>query len=306
MKKRSIAIIGSINRDIITTEEGDTKESLGGILYNTLSLSGIGQNLFEIFPVSYVGSRTKKDLLEILKDYPNVSLKGIIEIEGEINTNRLVYVSKNERRETTNFTVGEITFSMIEPFLTTDVLLFNFISGYDVSIDTVEEVRKKTGSLIFADVHSLVLKKEKGIRTFQTIENWEEWAQNIDILQMNTKELLFFTNRPRMALTRRTIRDSIQSILTTGVKIVLVTAGEEGAYLGYRDRVFFLEQQYSPVVKDTTGCGDIFSSSFISKFLETGDPLLSGEWATLVSGKATQYIGLDKCRSVKRFKGDLQ
>lgn len=300
----SIAIIGTINLDIIISKKGERTESLGGILYNTLSLSEIGKNLIEIFPVTYIGSNTKEKLLKILNSHPNISTKGVKETGVGTNINFLEYINDNERKETTNFLTDAISYRMLEPFLSSDILLFNFISGYDVSLETIKKVRRKSDSIIFLDVHSLVLKRKKGKRVFQTIKNWEDWVRNIDIIQMNAKELLYFTANPhrKEKIKKEIIQETIKMLLKKGLKIVLVTSGEKGVYLGYRDGLYFFKQKYKSVVKDTTGCGDIFSSSFLTKYLISKDPFISCEYANLVTGFSTKDKGIKKCRGGGLFK----
>lgn len=295
----NVTVVGTINHDIIISQKGERKESLGGILYNILTLSEIGKKTIQIFPVTYIGSYKKEEFLNILKKHQNISTKGIKYIRGKININILEYINDNERKETTDFFTDEITYAMIKPFLSSDVLLFNFISGYDISIETIEKVRKNSNSIIFLDVHSLVLKKTKGERLFYPVKNWEKWVNSIDIIQMNTKELLFFTGYPSSGRkpNKKIIKEIISLLLKKGIIIVLITSGEEGVYLGYRNDVYFFKQKYKSVVKDTTGCGDIFSSSFLAKFLFSKDPFISCEYANNVSGLSTKDTGISKCSS---------
>lgn len=308
MRAVKVAIIGTINLDIIVSKQGKRTESLGGILYNILSLSEIGKDFVKVFPITYIGSDTKERFLKILKRYPNISVRGIYENRRGTNINLLEYINDNKRRETTTFFTEEIKYKMIEPFLSSDILLFNFIAGYDVSLETLKMVRRNSKSTIFLDVHSLVLKKKKGERVFYPIKNWKDWVKNIDIIQMNTKELLFFTGIPPRTekIDREIVKKTIKLLLTKSLNIVLVTSGEEGVYLGYRDNVYFFEQKYKSVVKDTTGCGDIFSSSFLVKYLVSKDPFISCEYANNVSGMSTRDTGIKKCSSTRFFEINIK
>jgi hypothetical protein len=281
MKSPSITVIGTINYDIIVPQKGIRYESLGGILYNVISLSVLSNNTYRIIPVTYIGLQTKERLKTILSEHPCVLQEGIKEIEEEINCNILKYLNDNERIETTTFRTGEIPYEMIEPYLHTDCLLFNFISGYDVSLDTMKLVRENTHGLIFFDVHSLVLEKSVNERPFRKISNWKEWIHYTDIVQMNTTELSYFTCNQKIP--------------------VLITAGEYGVYLGFDKHVSFFPQKFTSTVKDTTGCGDIFSASFLVRYLTTKDPYLACEFANLTAGFVTIESGLNKCDVLRQL-----
>jgi sugar/nucleoside kinase (ribokinase family) len=302
MNVRRIAVVGTVNRDIIITRTGARTESLGGILYNTLSLAELGNRKFEIFPVTYIASDVKTALLEMIAERKAISPEGISMLPGATNMNLLRYVNENERKETTEFHTPSIPLAMIVPFFHCDVLLFNFISGYDVTLDTLKSVRRKTNALIFVDVHSMVLKKAAhGERTFVSVEDWRMWARQADIIQMNAKELVYFTghesrtSQPDQGIVRALMRQ----IMSSGPRFVLVTAGARGVFLGAYNAIHFFRQKYAAPVKDTTGCGDIFTASFIAKLLVTKDVFVSCEYANVLAGLATREPGIKKCFALK-------
>lgn len=304
MQLSRIAIIGSINRDIIVTERGISHESLGGILYNLLALAELGQNVLNLYPITFIGSDREKNLLHMLCCRKGISLEGISALSGNTNTNRLVYINDNERRETAQFCTPAITFEMIAPYLNCDILLFNFIAGYDVSLQTLKTVRAKTHATLFMDVHSLVLEQTTtGVRTFHSVRNWRQWAAQIDILQMNTRELLFFTGCTKHAKENdeTTVRTLISEIVQSGPRFVLITAGNRGIYLGTRKRIFFFPQRYTAPVADSTGCGDIFTAAFLARLLVSGDPFIACDYANTLAGLATHTEGIKKCFALKHF-----
>ncbi|TET23177.1 MAG: carbohydrate kinase family protein, partial [Candidatus Cloacimonadota bacterium] len=217
---------------------------------------------------------------------------GITETSQGTNTNILRYINDNERRETTEYFTDEIPYNKIKSFLSCDILLFNFIAGYDVSIKTLKKIRSHTQATIFLDVHSMVLKKKNAERAYSTVNDWEAWIQFVDIIQMNIQELYYFTGR---MFSKEKPDEAILFLLQKGLKMVLITSGGSGVYLGYKGVVFFFNQKYSSVVKDTTGCGDIFSSSFLIRYLYTKDPFISCDYANCVSGMATVETGIEKC-----------
>ncbi len=302
MKSHRIAVIGAINRDIIISNDGTHTESLGGILYNVLALAELGTDLLTVSPVTYIGSDVKTALLKMLNRRRVVSLEGITETSGNTNTNHLFYVNKNERKETAIFYTPAISFDMILPFLNHDILLFNFIAGYDVSLETLRAVRNRTDAMICIDVHSMVLKKNMNKeRTFVGVENWQTWVGQTDMIQMNTKELLYFTgSADRMERADPiTVRTLMRRLMRLGPRLVIITAGNRGVYLGVKQGIYFLPQRYCASVKDTTGCGDIFTASFLAKLLVSGDACIACDYANTLSGLAVREMGIKKCFSLK-------
>ncbi len=304
MESPRIAIIGSVNRDIIISDTGSTHESLGGILYNLLALAELGQRILSIIPITFIGSDAKEELYQMLGSRTSISLHGIRDFSGNTNMNRLVYSNKNERKETASFYTPPISLQMITPYLDCDVLLFNFIAGYDVSLQTLKAIRAKTHATIFMDVHSLVLAKNaKGVRAFHPVQQWKIWTAQTDILQMNTGELLFFTgNNGRIDENDESaLRNLIAQLVELGPRFVIITASKRGIYLGTRKRTAFLSQKYTGSVVDTTGCGDIFSAAFLAKLLIMDDPSIACDYANTLAGLATQTRGIKKCFGLKHF-----
>jgi sugar/nucleoside kinase (ribokinase family) len=304
MNIHRIAVIGTINRDIIITSRGTCHESLGGILYNVLAFAELGAELLSVSPITYAGPDVKPSLFEILHHRKAISLEGINGIPGSTNTNRLRYLNENERKETLAFHTPPIPFEMIEPYLDYDILLFNFIAGYDVSLETLQAVRNRTGAFLCVDVHSMVLKQTMDEeRTFGSVKHWQTWAAQADMIQMNTKELLYFTGngdrgKPADAISVRTL---MKELLDLGPQLVVITAGKRGVYLGTPQGIYFFPQRYRAPAKDTTGCGDIFTASFLAKLLVSQDPFIACDYANVLAGFATREKGIKKCSSLKHF-----
>jgi sugar/nucleoside kinase (ribokinase family) len=267
-----------------------------------LALAELGAKVLTVYPVTYIGSDARAQLFNTLRSQKTVSLEGITEMQGNTNVNQLVYLNKNVRKEAVTFHTPSISMEKILPFLNSDILLFNFIAGYDVSLETLQEVRRRTQALIFMDVHSMVLKQKEGAeRDFCTVKNWRTWVAQTDIIQMNTTELLYFAQYTERAghVDFTTVAPLIKQLLGLGPRLVVITAGHRGVFLGTKQHIYFFPQQYKAPVKDTTGCGDIFTASFITKLLVSHDPCIACDYANTLSGLAVREEGIKKCFSLK-------
>jgi sugar/nucleoside kinase (ribokinase family) len=77
-----------------------------------------------------------------------------------------------------------------------DGILINMISGYDISLEQLKQLRKNYDGLIYFDVHTFSRGVDKNLnRIFREIFNFNEWAECIDILQANESELLTLSDQ---------------------------------------------------------------------------------------------------------------
>ena len=83
---------------------------------------------------------------------------------------------------------------------------------------------------------------------------------------------------------------SAATLLSTGCKVVVITAGPEGAYVytpGSRVHVPPVPTQ----VVDTTGGGDTFMAGFLSEYLRSGNLTASARWGCGTAGLVIQKTG---------------
>ena len=64
------------------------------------------------------------------------------------------------------------------------------ISGVDITLHTLKNIRKNFSGYIHIDIHNIVMHtKEDGSRIHKPVENWYEWCTNSDTVQMNEFEI---------------------------------------------------------------------------------------------------------------------
>ncbi len=83
---------------------------------------------------------------------------------------------------------------------------------------------------------------------------------------------------------------SAASLLSTGCKVVVITAGPEGAYVFTSGSSVHVPPISSHVV-DTTGGGDTFMAGFLSEYLRSGDLSASVRWGCGTAGLVIQKTG---------------
>jgi len=284
-----ISVAGTINRDTIIDSHGKKCESLGGIIYNTIALAGLCPT-YTVLPVAYCGSDSGGELRSLLLTFPNIDFSGLIDWGKGCNENLLVYKDAETRKETLRVNVPSLEFEMLKVCLESDLILFNLISGFDVGLDTVKDVRSAFQRTIYMDVHSLILGIDgKGVRFERVVEDWKEWARCADIIQMNMREARLFTG------SRGSVEEVSRSICREGPEVCLVTLGKEGVLVtksteeGYDQR----RMEGAPAhVRDTTGCGDVFSAGYICSFTRGCDAFESARKANIAAAKCCESVGL--------------
>ncbi len=293
MKPLKLTIIGTITRDTITFPDGKKIESLGGIIYNILPLAYLAPEGLTIAPVCNLGADIYDRVLSHLKKFKNIDTSGICRVNANNNHVHLRYDKKWNQSETLENLVPKIRLAQAQPFLKSDYILINFISGFDLDLDILKKIRAKTKARIFMDVHSLVLGiEDNGKRFYRAPSHWKKYLAAADIVQMNLREMRILSGRGFRDLPK-----FARGILSLGSEIFILTRGREGATvyykkgrrrISYRTSLLKVKSFVSP-----TGCGDFFTSGFILAYLKTGEEKLSAEFANFLAGMKSRFSVID-------------
>lgn len=170
-----------------------------------------------------------------------------------------------------------------------------FISGFDVTLETVAKIRKTTKALIFLDVHNIVLGiDEKGRRFPQPWHNWKDWAKTSHIVQMNEEE----TKRAvgRQLKENQDFFNAALEIMKHGPSQIPITLGSRGSLIAYREKDDYYGA-YLPAITlkrivDTTGCGDNFIAGYLYGYLKYKNPIMASALGNTVAGLNCEYPGL--------------
>ncbi|MGQ9798362.1 MAG: carbohydrate kinase family protein [Ignavibacterium sp.] len=255
-----ILLIGHSVFDTIVSNDM-TISSPGGIFYSARQMLLLSSNDDELFLLTQFDNNTKEYFLPVYSKFNCEFLEEVYAIPAV----KLIVDDKKERKEiyaniSSKLNIDKIDFSKF------DAILINMITGNDINPDDLKFIRTNTSAVIFFDVHTLSRSmNENGERVFTIVENFSEWAKNIDILQANENE---FNTLGKFDSEY----DRARNLLQQGVKIILLTKGVLGA------KIFYLKNQEvmsyfisaNKIIKiNTVGCGDVFGASFFYNYIRS-------------------------------------
>jgi hypothetical protein len=262
----------------------------GGITY---SLSGLDAALpadWEIVPIMKVGS----DLAQKANDYVR-TLKRIapdahlIEVPYANNRVELRYIDDERRTETLTGGVPGWSWIGLKPVLDLaklDALYINFLSGWELDLETATVLRSYFPGPIYCDFHMKVTTvAPSGLRVLEPIPNVGEWCACFDFLQVNEDEMSMMAPDP-LALAATAIARGVRCLaVTLGPRGAVYFAGPGfntirdlraqrpfGTDIGALRTELVPAEVASQKSGDPTGCGDVWGSSYFSRLL-AGDTI---------------------------------
>jgi sugar/nucleoside kinase (ribokinase family) len=245
----------------------------GGIAYALSALDATLPDDWHIVPLIKVGrdlSTQASQFLRTLRRAPHDAR--FIEVPEPNNRVTLRYESAERRCEQMSGGVPPWTWPELGPLIRDlDALYINFISGYELNLETALVLRRGFANFIYADLHSLFLGKEPdGTRVHRPLPQAPAWFSCFDAVQVNEDEMAQLGADP-FAVAAHAMHQ--------GCKSLCVTLGARGAayFTGTPIRTEripapAIHPQALTQVNDPTGCGDVFGGAVAAALLG-GAPL---------------------------------
>ena len=290
---KRLGVVGTLVWDTIRYRDGrpEQVEEWGGVAYALSAFEAALPDDWEIVPIVKVGSDLSESAWRFLRSFPRTDVETGIRVVPEPNNRvELVYTGPERRTERLIGGVPPWLWAELGPVAgTCDALYVNFVSGFEMELDTARSLRSAFPGPTYADLHSLFLGVGRsGLRIPQELPSWGAWLRCFDAVQMNAEEF---------ELLGRAMGDPwalAAQIVGPELKLITVTLGPSGA--GYvagaafrNDLLYWPDTRYrvatpgparsgiapaegAAAVGDPTGCGDVWGATFLARLI-WGDQL---------------------------------
>lgn len=130
----------------------------------------------------------------------------------------------------------------------------------------------------------------------QGIEKIKQLLGKIDILILSQREYATLLNLTNLKLDEKLLLKSSTTLLSLGIKLLVITMGDKGAFLTNGDDSAMIPPSKVNEVTDTTGAGDAFSAGFIYKYVQQSvhsfeDFKDDAKYGNLIAGRCIQKLG---------------
>jgi sugar/nucleoside kinase (ribokinase family) len=299
-----ITVVGHLCLDIIHHPDGSDTQSYGGIFFSVAALANLLGPQDVIYPVFGIGRGEYEEFIERLKPYPNIDPSGIYRFNGPTNKVELLYKDAQQRVECSTHIAEPIPWKKLKPYLETNMVLLNMISGFDVSLETLDELRMEVREQhmpVYLDLHSLTLGiNEDGTRYRRPLQNWRRWLFMVHAVQMNDEEA------GGLSAEQLNDTDLAQHVLALNTRALIITRGNRGCTV-FIDQHKHVQRSDVPAVPipsiiDPTGCGDVFAASYCAHYLKTKDILSSVQFANKVAARKAELPGSVSVDALAAFR----
>jgi sugar/nucleoside kinase (ribokinase family) len=259
--KPVVAVLGTVNRDVILDADGERHESLGGILYNAIALGVLldGRG-YSVRPIGRLGAEDRRLAIDILSAYPAIEADALIEDRAGTNLSVLEYAPdrSGERTEHVEMRVASLSDGDLKRAAGSRACLVNMISGRDVERAVLARLRASERGMFVLDVQALA-RTASVPRRPRLVPDFAEWSPLFEIVRGNEVEIAHFGALPA------NLDAAVAAILRAGAGEVVATRAERGGR-SFRDDagiVSAVEYAAVPCARpvDPTGCGDTFLSA---------------------------------------------
>lgn len=263
----------------------------GGIFYTVLGLTSLKKDEDKLTLVTASDKANHNLFSDLFRNCKSIHYSNVDNLPSVI-----LKIYEDKEREEIYENIASPLLIRIENFNEFDGILINMITGFDITLETFNRIRKNYKGTIYFDVHTMTRGLTKSMKLeFRQIENFNEWAECIDVLQANQLEAqTLFGDLNEYETARKA--------LNHGVKIFIITKAEEGARIFYKEKneiVSIFRPALHVKVQNKVGLGDIFGAAFFYIYVKSKNIVEALDTAVKAAGKAASYYNIDDYKKLK-------
>jgi hypothetical protein len=289
-RRKRLGVIGTFVWDTIHGREPHSQpvEEWGGIAYALSGLDAALPDDWEIVPLIKVGHDLADRAREFTATLAHMAHDAaLIEVPYPNNRVELRYQTNERRTERLSGGVPAWSWLGLKPLLRDlDALYVNFISGWELDLETARLLRQHFRGPIYCDLHMMVMAvRPDGWREIEPLTHVAEWCSCFDLLQVNEDEAGAMASEP-MALAATALGAGVSALMVTlagrGVVYFAAPGFERLTDLSRPSslgtvtgpvRTALVAQRSAVAGGDPTGCGDVWGATNFSRLL-AGDNLV--------------------------------
>ena len=294
-----LGVVGSINLDTITRSASVEAELLGGILYTACAAAHLGGDGLEIQLVARLSIDVSGPVLNLLRGVPGVRTAALRPTPEPGFHSDIHYTDDGRKTETLTGDLPPLGFDEVSEALTgVDGLLVNFITGYELELETLRQVRNQVSGPVLMDVHSLTLGRDaSGEWYWRRPPNWQEWVGQADVVQMNEEEAALLGDLSGAGADE--LVDFGRYLLDLGPHAAAITRGTRGALGIWREpgsavHTVDVPARQPNLAADVTGCGDVFLAGLGIAALEGKSFDAAVDLATRAASLCSRHSGIQQ------------
>jgi hypothetical protein len=285
-RRRRIGVVGTMVWDVIHGRDPrhGPVEEWGGIAYALAAFDAALPDDWELVPIIKVGTDLAPHAREWMRTLRRLAPDARpIEVPYTNNRVELRYVDNERRSEVLRGGVPGWTWAGLAPLLRDiDALYINFISGFEMDLETAQLARQHYQGPIYGDLHSLLLGvSPTGLRIPQPMLNVDAWCRCFDLVQVNEDELAMMAP-DGMSLAATAMRAGVSSLVVTrgsrGLVYFVASSFETLSDIRRGERLATAAGTIrTAIVKpvdvglrgdgDPTGCGDVWGATYFTRMV---------------------------------------
>src|SRR5579872_1626877 len=183
---KRIGIIGQPCIDEIISPSGEmTAQALGGIFYSYAAFERAARESgadVEFLPLTWFSKPDEEIILPFISLLAHFKdLSKLFSTDSLTNRVRLVYSDETHRTEHCPIILPPMTSEELSwiDLSSLDGIFINMISGFDISLETLQWIRSQTKAYIHLDIHALVLgelsQSADSPRQITGRKDWKHW-----------------------------------------------------------------------------------------------------------------------------------
>lgn len=319
---RVLGVLGTLVRDRIHREGQDghgSHDAWGGIGYALEALAAALPEGWEVSPLVPLGDDLADSARAYLSGIPRVSCgEGLIRTASPHPRVELHYRDGLRVSERISHIPPAWEWQALRPLLDgIDALYVNFITGFELTLETALRLREHFTGPIYADLHSLFLALDaEGRRSPRRPPHAERWLGAFHAVQVNEQEFRLLADEgvDPWAWALEVVDGEVSLLAVTmedrGAGYVVAPgfhshpwgwerppgdtaagAGEGSPWDGPRSGE--VPQQWGPVQGDSTGCGDVWGSTVFARLLAGDELEVAMDRANRTAARKLGHTGAD-------------